>query len=131
MVTISDAPKRRGHDTIRGRLPAGGRTMTRTQTQARWSNHALIGLACVLIVSFASQAPAQTGAPVKKGSVEKVSVHGAALQGNLEGDSPDRDVFIYLPPSYATNRNRRYPFVYLLHEYAHIAERWMTLPTLP
>src|SRR5712671_3800167 len=130
MVTISDAPERSGHDTIRGRLSAGGRTMTRTQTQARWSNHELIGLACVLIVSFASQAPAQTSAPVKKGSVEKVSVHGAALQGNLEGDSPDRDVFIYLPPSYATNRNQRYPVVYLLHGYGLTGERWMTFTNL-
>ena len=104
--------------------------MTRTQAQARWSNHALIGLACVLFVSFASQAPAQTSAPVKKGSVEKVSVHGAALQGNLEGDSPDRDVFIYLPPSYATNRNQRYPVVYLLHGYGLTGERWMTFTNL-
>jgi S-formylglutathione hydrolase len=104
--------------------------MTRTQTQARWSNHALIGLACVLIVSFASQAPAETNAPVKKGSVEKVSVHGVALQGNLEGDSPDRDVFIYLPPSYTTNRNQRYPVVYLLHGYGLTGERWMTFTNL-
>jgi len=56
--------------------------MTRTQAQARWSNHALI--ACALFVGFASQAPAQTSAPVKQGSVEKVSIHGAALQGNLD-----------------------------------------------
>ena len=104
--------------------------MTRTQTQARWPNQSLIGLACVLIGSFASQAPAQTSAPVKKGSVEKVSVHGAALQGNLEGDSPDRDVFIYLPPGYAANRNQRYPVVYLLHGYGLTGERWMTFTNL-
>ena len=102
--------------------------MTRTQAQARWSNHALI--ACALFVGFASQAPAQTSAPVKQGSVEKVSIHGAALQGNLEGDSPDRDVFIYLPPSYAANRNQRYPVAYLLHGYGLTGERWMTFTNL-
>jgi enterochelin esterase-like enzyme len=51
------------------------------------------------------------------GSVEHVIVHGKALEGNLEGDSPDRDVTIYLPPSYAGDQNRRYPVVYLLHGY--------------
>ena len=45
---------------------------------------------CLLIVAVAAPAFAQATAPAKKGSVEKVSVHGAALQGNLEGDSPDR-----------------------------------------
>lgn len=44
-------------------------------------------------------------------------VHGKALEGNLEGDSPDRDVTVFLPPSYAANQNRRYPTVYLLHGY--------------
>lgn len=47
---------------------------------------------CLLIIAVASAAFAQTPAPAKNGSVEKVSVRGAALQGNLEGDSPDRDV---------------------------------------
>ena len=86
------------------------------------------GVAC--LVTFAVPAAAQSTAPVKKGTVEKVSVHGAALQGNLEADSPDRDVFIYLPPSYASNRNQRYPVVYLLHGYGLTAERWMTFTNM-
>jgi hypothetical protein len=45
---------------------------------------------------------AQTLPPIK-GSVERVKVHGVALEGNLEGDSPDRDVSVYLPPSYRTD----------------------------
>jgi enterochelin esterase-like enzyme len=64
-------------------------------------------------------------AQAQKGTVEHVKVHGAALEGNLEGDSPDRDVFIYLPPSYGTNTTQRYPVVYLLHGYGLTAERWM------
>jgi S-formylglutathione hydrolase len=60
-----------------------------------------------------------------KGKLEKVSVHGKSLENNLEKDSADRDVFIYLPPSYATDTNRRYPVVYLLHGYGLTAERWV------
>jgi enterochelin esterase-like enzyme len=63
-----------------------------------------------------------------KGKLEKVQVHGKSLEGNLEGDSPDRDVFIYLPPSYATNTNRRYPVVYMLHGYGLAAQQWVGFP---
>ena len=59
------------------------------------------------------------------GKIEKVVVHGTALKGNLDGDSPDRDVFIYLPPGYDTNSSQRYPVVYLLHGYGLRAEGWM------
>ena len=68
---------------------------------------------------------AQTQAPVKQGTVEHIKVHGKSLEGNLEKDSPDRDVFIYLPPGYATNTTQRYPVVYMLHGYGLTAERWM------
>jgi enterochelin esterase-like enzyme len=51
------------------------------------------------------------------GKVERITVHGKALEGNLEGDSPDREVTVYLPPSYAADENRRFPVVYLLHGY--------------
>ena len=64
----------------------------------------------------------QTTAPAKKGNVEHIKVHGKSLEGNLEGDSPDRDVFVYLPPSYAANSNQRYPVVYLLHGYGLTGE---------
>jgi enterochelin esterase-like enzyme len=85
-----------------------------------------IGICLLFALGVVGPAGAQSSAPAKKGTVEKISVHGAALQGNLEGDSPDRDVFIYLPPSYSSNRNHRYPVVYLLHGASITAERWMT-----
>jgi enterochelin esterase-like enzyme len=87
-------------------------------------------VAFIVLVSLTGTAHAQSSAPVKKGSVEKVSIHGAALQGNLEGDSPARDVFIYLPPGYTSNRTQRYPVVYLLHGYGLTAERWMSFTKL-
>ena len=67
----------------------------------------------------------------KTGTVEKIKVHGKSLEGNLEGDSADRDVYVYLPPSYATEKSRRYPVVYFLHGYGLNAEfnwKFMSVP---
>jgi enterochelin esterase-like enzyme len=58
------------------------------------------------------------------GTVEHIKVHGRALEGNLEGDSPDRDVMVYLPPSYKTATDRRYPVVYLLHGFTDDTDHW-------
>ena len=55
---------------------------------------------------------------------EHIKVHGAALEGNLEGDAVDRDVIVFLPPSYATSKSRRYPVLYALHGYSIGAEQW-------
>lgn len=82
----------------------------------------LIALAAML----ATPAPAAAQNSAKKGTVEKITVHGDALVGNLSGESPDRTVFVYVPPSYATERNRRYPVAYLLHGYGLTGERWMS-----
>jgi len=60
-----------------------------------------------------------------KGKLEKITVHGKSLEGNLEGDSADRDVFVYLPPSYASQPDRRYPVVYTLHGYGLHAQQWV------
>ena len=80
---------------------------------------------------FSPELTAQDSAkPVtqKQGTLDKIKVHGKALEGNLEGDSPDRDVFVYLPASYASNPNRRYPVVYFLHGYgAHAETYWNSL----
>ena len=57
-------------------------------------------------------------------TVEHIYVHGAALEGNLEGDAVDRDVFVFLPPSYANEKRRRYPVVYALHGFWIGAEQW-------
>ena len=57
-------------------------------------------------------------------ALEHIKVHGAALEGNLEGDSVDREVIVFLPPSYATAKTRRYPVVYALHGYSIGAAQW-------
>ena len=74
-------------------------------------------LASVLSVSERTQAAGS-------GTVEKITVHGRALEGNLEGDSADRDVMVYLPPSYRTEPNRRFPVVYLLHGFTDDTDHW-------
>ena len=57
-------------------------------------------------------------------TVEHIKVHGASLEGNLEGDAVDRDVIVFLPPSYAKDKHRHYPVVYALHGYSIGAEQW-------
>jgi S-formylglutathione hydrolase FrmB len=61
------------------------------------------------------------------GTIERIKIHGQSLEGNLEGDSPNRDVSIYLPPSYKTDTNRRYPVVFFLHGYTDSDDRWFGL----
>jgi enterochelin esterase-like enzyme len=68
-------------------------------------------------------APVAGAAPV---IVEKIKVHGVSLEGNLEGDSPDRDVIVYLPPNYNKDKARRYPVLYALHGYSISNEKWTT-----
>jgi enterochelin esterase-like enzyme len=60
----------------------------------------------------------------KPASVEHIRIHGAALEGNLEGDAVDREVIVFLPPTYNKDKHRRYPVVYALHGYSIGAEQW-------
>jgi enterochelin esterase-like enzyme len=57
-------------------------------------------------------------------TVQHIKVHGASLEGNLEGDAVDREVIVFLPPSYQREPSRRYPVVYALHGYSIGAEQW-------
>jgi S-formylglutathione hydrolase FrmB len=66
--------------------------------------------------------PLVPGAPTV--TVEHIKVHSAALEGNLEGEPADRDVLVFLPPSYAADPARRYPVVYALHGFWIGAEQW-------
>jgi enterochelin esterase-like enzyme len=66
--------------------------------------------------------PIEPGA--KPVTVERVKIHGAALEGNLEGNAVDREAIVFLPPGYAAQKSRRYPVVYALHGYSIGAEQW-------
>jgi enterochelin esterase-like enzyme len=77
----------------------------------------------IAVAQLKTEAPAPV-AGAKPVSVERIKVHGAALEGNLEGNAPDRDVLVFLPPSYAKEKSRRYPVIYALHGYSIGAEQW-------
>jgi len=96
-------------------------------TSAKWFGGILLAIAAGLASQLAAQV--QTDVPplvagAKSVMVEHIKVHGTALEGNLEGDAADRDVFVFLPPSYAQEKSRRYPVVYALHGYSIGAEQW-------
>jgi len=86
-------------------------------------------LILTLTMTAAVSAQVKTEVPpvvegAKPVAVERIKIHGTALEGNLEGDAVDRDVLVFLPPSYATQKSRRYPVVYALHGYSIGAEQW-------
>jgi hypothetical protein len=83
----------------------------------------MLAMLGVALGSLTGHAQVQTEAPppvpgAKPATIERIKVHGAALEGNLEGNAADRDVLVVLPPSYAEEKSRRYPVVYALHGYS-------------
>ena len=59
-------------------------------------------------------------ATAQDGGVTHVdTVPAPSLRNNLVGDPDRRAMTIYLPPSYAKEKHRRYPVVYLRHGGAH------------
>lgn len=87
----------------------------------------LIGMALSLAPELSAQV--QTLVPpivpgAKPVVMQHIKIHGAALEGNLEGNSVDRDVIVFLPPSYAKEKSRRYAVVYAMHGYSIGAEQW-------
>ena len=85
------------------------------------------------LLAFAIASPQAAGQQpaTAKGTLERITVHGRALEGNLEGDSPDRPVVVYLPPGYARDTNRRYPVLYFLHGYTATAEAYVKSLGMP
>ena len=79
-------------------------------------------IALVLAITVAPAPVAAQDGPV--GTVERIKVHSPAIEGNLQGNTADRDVLVYLPPSYSESRRRRYPVVYQLHGWLPGAEQW-------
>jgi enterochelin esterase-like enzyme len=82
-----------------------------------------------LVAAGSAGAQVQTDVPpivpgAQPVTVDRIRVHGTSLEGNLEGDAVDRDVIVFLPPSYQQDPQRRYPVVYALHGYSIGAEQW-------
>lgn len=88
-----------------------------------------VAFSFVALATLSVSAQVQTNVPdpvpgARPAMVERIKVHGAALEGNLERNAEDRDVMVILPPGYAANPRRRYPVVYALHGYFIGAEQW-------
>ncbi|TCK75809.1 alpha/beta hydrolase [Acidipila rosea] len=93
----------------------------------KWCFAVMLGIAVAM--GPVLQAQVQTNVPpvipgAKPVAVEHIKVHGASLEGNLEGEAVDRDVIVFLPPSYKHDLHRHYPVVYALHGYFIGAEQW-------
>jgi enterochelin esterase-like enzyme len=88
------------------------------------------GLALVAALAWAAGARAQpvvAGRVVTDPTAGRVvadTVHSVALERNVFGDSPDRSLLVYLPPSYAQG-TRRYPVLYLLHGFGATETSWV------
>jgi enterochelin esterase-like enzyme len=86
-------------------------------------------VACLAFTSVPGLAQVQTEVPpvvagARPVAVERIQIHGATLEGNLEGNAVDRDTFVFLPPSYSREKRHRYPVVYALHGFFIGAEQW-------
>jgi S-formylglutathione hydrolase len=81
----------------------------------------------LLVLSFL---PEQSWSqPRPNGAVyERITVYGEALEGNLSNDSPTRNVSVYLPRSYATKPNRRFPVLYFLGGLGSTDADWFIVP---
>nr|WP_237243624.1 hypothetical protein [Sphingomonas sp. LK11] len=67
---------------------------------SRWLLAASVAL--VPITAAPAQMATQQPAVVpgaKPVTIERIKVHSAAIEGNLEGNSADRDVIVVLPPT--------------------------------
>ena len=81
----------------------------------------MIRLAALAAISIAAALGAQ---PATAGRLAHDTVHSVALEHNKYGDSPNRPVLVYLPPSYESNASKRFPVVYLLHGYGATEASW-------
>ncbi len=52
-------------------------------------------------------------------------VHASTLGNTATSENPERQVSVYLPPSYATKPQRRYPTLYLLHGLGDTQQVWI------
>jgi len=99
----------------------------RKELAARWR---IPGIAIALIIAAQTGlAQVKTDVPpvvpgAKPVTVERIKIHGAALEGNLESEAVDRDAIVFLPPGYYQKKTRRYPVVYALHGFSIGAEQW-------
>lgn len=58
------------------------------------------------------------------GRLDHLTIHSTVLEGNPLGDAADRPLWVYVPPDYDEQPERRYPSVYLLQGYTGFVSVW-------
>lgn len=86
----------------------------------RFGRPALLVVALATLIT--AVIPAQSAHATGKLLVD--TLHSASLEHNKYGDSPDRTMLVYLPPSYDASTATRYPVVYLLHGFGATERSW-------
>jgi enterochelin esterase-like enzyme len=86
-------------------------------------------LALAVLLNGESRAQVSTEVPpvipdAKPVITQHIKVHGTSLEGNLEGNSVDREAIVFLPPGYLKDKRRRYPVVYAMHGFSIGAKQW-------
>lgn len=81
----------------------------------RYSVVSLAVLLCLAALGFGQ---------VKTGRLIREIVHARSLENTVTKESADRNVSIYLPPSYDSTPSKRYPVVYLLHGITDTDQNW-------
>lgn len=84
----------------------------------------LIAIICCILLLAAPGTAQQAAKPAPASGLIEIKVTAPSLKGNLLGDPAEQNVIIYLPPSYATYPEKRYPTVYLLHGFLGNNKVW-------
>jgi S-formylglutathione hydrolase FrmB len=58
------------------------------------------------------------------GRIDEHTVHSAALEGNVLGDPADRPLWVYTPPGYDDEPDRRYPSIYAIQGLTGQLDMW-------
>lgn len=89
--------------------------------KTRGTRTLIVGLIAMALVACSGESPATvttSSAPasvaVGEGRVVEEIVATPSLANNIVGDEAERDIIVYLPPSYDTAQDQRYPVVYFL-----------------
>ena len=125
MMTVDPSTVRMAERRAKGKFSINGVPLDPADKMIALGKKVIAYRTEITLEAIRKSLPPQRIADPGKGQVVRIKVHGAGLEGNLSGDSPDRDVTVYLPPSYAKNPARRYPVVYLLHGFTDSDEKWM------
>ena len=62
-----------------------------------------------------------------RGRFEQVRFASEALRGNALGDPPERPLWVYLPPGYDEEPERRYPAVYVIQGMTGMVGAWFNV----